>query len=327
MTLQDILFIVTTIIRIFITIYIIYKVYFGLIEYRVYYINLLYTLIVLNINFDLIVMFLIFLTKYPLILLNYIFVLTYTIDNVHVLYISFFIGYTLIGVFASFFVGYIGTRGLFYIAEFYLTSIITLTITLLYYTLKYGVVLHLNLGSIFITQDIQIVFLFNFGLVNLLGITVVVILTFLVLTFGIEYMTREAFAYQVITNLILFSASIICFIVTDSIAVLFIFWELSGIISLLLIDTYYSRIRTTQAVSRTYGLNRLGDVFIIILLVETLLLCKTDSISTLITILPYCSGISSTLLIYIGDFSVSNIIVLAIFGAALCKSAQFLLFV
>jgi len=95
----------------------------------------------------------------------------------------------------------------------------------------------------------------------------------------------------------------------------------------MLIDTYYGRIRTTQAVSRTYALNRLGDVFIIILLVEVLLLCGTDSIPNLINILPRCIGMCSTLLIYIIDISVHSVIVLSIFGAALCKSAQFLLFV
>ena len=38
-----------------------------------------------------------------------------------------------------------------------------------------------------------------------------------------------------------------------------IFWEFSGLFSLLLVDTFYNRIRTTQAVSRTYAISRFSD--------------------------------------------------------------------
>jgi len=155
--------------------------------------------------------------------LNYIFELTYSIDNVHILYITLFIAYTLVGVVASFFIGYVGTRGLFYIAEFYLTSLLLLTVVLLSYTLRYGVTLNLDLGTILISQDIQLTLLMSFDIVRLLGVGLIVVLTFIVLTFGIEYMTREAFAYHVISNLILFSACICCFIFANSIGLLFIF--------------------------------------------------------------------------------------------------------
>jgi len=46
-------------------------------------------------------------------------------------------------------------------------------------------------------------------MLSLVGSAVVLILTALTLTFGVEYMSREAFAYNVIVILCTFSASIV----------------------------------------------------------------------------------------------------------------------
>jgi hypothetical protein len=74
-------------------------------------------------------------------------------------------------------------------------------------------------------------------------------------------------------------------------------------------------------------LNKLSDLFIFILLIETLVLCKTDAIATLITILPYNVMTISIIGNYLFEITVSTVIVGAIFCAAACKCAQFLLFV
>jgi NADH:ubiquinone oxidoreductase subunit 5 (subunit L)/multisubunit Na+/H+ antiporter MnhA subunit len=75
---------------------------------------------------------------------------------------------------------------------------------------------------LYITQEISLVFIVSFNVIALLGILLVCALTAIILTFGIEYMTREAFAGAVISNLMAFSASIICFIVADAVGLIFI---------------------------------------------------------------------------------------------------------
>lgn len=133
------------------------------------------------------------------------------------------------------------------------------TLTAIYLCLKYHLVLSCHVGELQISDDFSICCDLQMDMLALLGACVVIFLTMIALTFGAEYMAREAFAYNVIIILCAFSASIVWFILSYDLGLMTIFWEFSGLFSLLLVDTFYNRIRTTQAVSRTFAIGRFSD--------------------------------------------------------------------
>lgn len=95
----------------------------------------------------------------------------------------------------------------------------------------------------------------------------------------------------------------------------------------MLVDTFYNRIRTTQAVSRTFVISRLSDYFIFIALGSFVNLFESDSISAAIAVIRSISAESTTLAMLVGESTEMLIILFSVFVAASCKCAQFVLFV
>ena len=60
-----------------------------------------------------------------------------------------------------------------------------------------------------LSDDVILVAAVRLDMLALIGAAVVLLLTAICMTFGIEYMTREAFAYNVLVTLVAFSASIV----------------------------------------------------------------------------------------------------------------------
>lgn len=102
-----------------------------------------------------------------------------------------------------------GIRGLFYAVELNIfAAICALTISL-YINLRYHISIALYFGEIFLKDDLTICCLINLDLLANVCILIVLVLTAIALTFGIEYMSREAFGYNVLATLCMFSASIV----------------------------------------------------------------------------------------------------------------------
>lgn len=115
----------------------------------------------------------------------------------------------LLGTALFFYWGSIGLRGIFYLVELTLCVLICLALLNIYLNLKYHLVITCCIGEILISDDLSICCTVHLDLLAMLGVTVVAILTMIALTFGAEYMAREAFAYNVIVILCAFSASIV----------------------------------------------------------------------------------------------------------------------
>lgn len=156
--------------------------------------------------------------------------------------------------------GHFGSRMSFYLAESLLGILLSAGLLLLRQSLRYQLAFYLTLGTVQLTEAFAFTCCIVIDILTIVGTLLIVALTGLVLTFGVEYMTREAMLTNVLNNLILFSGSILCFLLAYSFGLILIFWELAGTLSLFLIDTYYSRIRTTQAVTRTYTINKFSDM-------------------------------------------------------------------
>ena len=131
------------------------------------------------------------------------------IDGFFYLMLAALISYLVLGFALFFYWGSLGLRGIFYTAELQILTAASLVLVALYINLKYHISLTACAGEIFITDDNTIYCVVHLDLLSLTGVLVVLALTAIALTFGIEYMSREAFAYNVIVILTAFSASIV----------------------------------------------------------------------------------------------------------------------
>ena len=94
-----------------------------------------------------------------------------------------------------------------------------------------------------------------------------------------------------------------------------------------MVDTYYNRIRTTQAVARTYSVSRFSDLAFSVGFAEALTLFETDSLAVIFACVNSILQESATLICYFSECFGIQVVVFCFLIAALCKCAQFLLFV
>ncbi|HRI81305.1 MAG TPA: NADH-quinone oxidoreductase subunit L [Opitutaceae bacterium] len=88
---------------------------------------------------------------------------------------------------------------------------------------------------------------------------VVAFIGFLIHVFSVGYMKGEAHAARFFGCLSLFMFSMIGLTLADDLIMLFIFWELVGLSSFLLINFYYDRPAAVAASKKAFIVNRLGD--------------------------------------------------------------------
>ncbi len=167
----------------------------------------------------------------------------------------------------------------------------------------------------------------NVDLLALLCGSLVVLLTMISLTFGVEYLTREPVAHNTIVTMVAFSACIVWFIFSYDLGFMIIIWELAGFFSIILVESYYNRIRTTQAVSRTFAISRLSDYFLLLALAEVNGFCNSSYLATLFSAVAEVTQECSVVFSYFTDIGVLTILAFTLFLAAACKCAQFILFV
>jgi len=193
--------------------------------------------------------------------------------------------------------------------------------------LVYHISIALCVGELFLKEEMSISCIINLDMLSLIGSAIVLTLTAIAMTFGIEYMSREAFGYNVLSTLCMFSASIVWFMLSYDLGLMIIFWEFSGLFSLLLVDTYYTRVRTTQAVSRTYAIGRFSDYWLFLAIVEVDALFETSALSTIFEALSSYALEIVTAAATAYNSTALNYIAACVFVAASCKCAQFILFV
>lgn len=222
---------------------------------------------------------------------------------------------------------YIGVRGFFKLSVIILYTLLIFCFGFIVMCIQRDFTICLTLGTFLLYNDFFVFFTIILNIFTICGVCIVLILTILTLFFGIEYMSREAFALDTLQIILVFSASISWFILSFSVCQLLIFWEFAGFFSLLLIDTYYSRIRTTQAMNRTFTISRLSDYFLLVSFSELICLFDTDSLFIIFSsAYSFYFSTASTFNIFFG-LTAFTILCLFLCFAAACKCAQFVLFV
>ena len=132
----------------------------------------------------------------------------------------------------------------------------------------------------------------------------------LVHIFSLGYMADDKAKTRYFACLSLFMFSMTGIVLASNIAMTFIFWELVGLSSYLLIGHWYTRSAAADAAKKAFICNRVGDFGFLIGILTLWALTNTLNFS----LMEMPAGISETLL---------NITVLCLFCGAVGKSAQF----
>ncbi len=178
--------------------------------------------------------------------------------------------------------------------------------------------------SLFSTENTQVIHLdwisfgsyqlsLSFQLDSLSGLMLLLVhfVALLVQLFSIAYMKHDAGRYRYFAFLQLFVFSMLGIVLSGSLLVMYVFWELVGLSSYLLIGFWHHKPRAVWAAKKAFVMNRIGDAAFLTGILLVLYHAGTTDFLELPTAL---GSLSPTLLTVIG---------LCLFGGCVGKSAQF----
>jgi len=164
-----------------------------------------------------------------------------------------------------------------------------------------------------IAGDVSIPFGFLLDPVSLLMLLLVAAISFLVLVYSFGYMAGDPGFSRYYAFQSLFAWAMMSLTISSAMLQLYVFWELVGLSSYLLIGFWYERFSATQAGKKAFVMTRLGDVsFFIGLLLVLLHLGNVE-------ILEMNSAEAAARM----DSGLLTLAALLIFGGIVGKSAQF----
>ncbi len=169
------------------------------------------------------------------------------------------------------------------------------------------------LGRWLVTGDINVPFGFLLDQTSLLMLAVVAVISLLVQVYSLGYMAGDDGFSRYYAFMSLFAWAMMNLTISLTMLQLFIFWELVGLSSYLLIGFWYEKFSATEAGKKAFVMTRFGDVafFLGMLLV----LAHLGNLSILEISGPLATDRMSSTLITVSS--------LLIFGGIIGKSAQF----
>ncbi len=168
-------------------------------------------------------------------------------------------------------------------------------------------------GRWLVSSDVHVPFGFLLDPVSLLMLTVVATICLIVQVYSLGYMAGDPGFSRYYAFMSLFAWAMISLTLSPTILQLFIFWELVGLSSYLLIGFWYERFSATEAGKKAFVMTRAGDVAFYMGLLTVLLHAGNLNIVE-INSLRAGEGISQ---------AVITLSALLIFGGIVGKSAQF----
>ncbi len=167
-------------------------------------------------------------------------------------------------------------------------------------------------ASLLASSGLDVPFGFLLDQLSLLMFVVVASICFLVQVYSLGYMAGDPGFSRYYAFMSLFAWAMMTLVVSPSILQLYIFWELVGLSSYLLIGFWYEKFSATQAGKKAFVMTRAGDVAFFIGFL--LLFLHTGNLGILDLNGPAASAMSP---------SVLTLTALLIFGGIVGKSAQF----
>jgi len=116
------------------------------------------------------------------------------------------------------------------------------------------------LGRWLVSGDIHIPFGFLLDQASLLMLTIVTIISFLVQIYSLGYMAGDGGFSRYYAYMSLFAWAMMNLTMAPTLVQLFIFWELVGLSSYLLIGFWYEKFSATEAGKKAFVMTRFGDV-------------------------------------------------------------------
>ncbi len=133
---------------------------------------------------------------------------------------------------------------------------------------------------------------------------------FLIILFSVGYMKEDPNRHVFFGEMVLFTSSMLGLVLASSLLMLFIFWELVGLCSYLLIGFWHYKPNAASAAKKAFIVTRVGDVFFIAGIGAAILYSSGGALSI--------SGLGAIHLEW-----QRTIVALLLFGGAIGKSAQF----
>ncbi len=164
-----------------------------------------------------------------------------------------------------------------------------------------------------VSGDIQIPFGYLLDPTSLLMLVVVAVISFLVQLYSIGYMAGDAGFSRYFAFMSLFAWAMMSLTLSPTMLQLYVFWELVGLSSYLLIGFWYEKFSATEAGKKAFFMTRLGDIAFFIGLL--LVLIHLGDLNILEMNGPQTAAQMPPALITISA--------LLIFGGIIGKSAQF----
>ena len=168
-------------------------------------------------------------------------------------------------------------------------------------------------GTWLVSGNVHISFGFLLDHLSLLMLTIVAVISFLVQVYSLGYMAGDPGFSRYYAFQSLFAWAMLTLCVSKNMLQLYIFWELVGLASYLLIGFYYQKFSASEAGKKALVMTRLGDIAFFIGLI--LVLLNFGNLDILQMNGPNLTAGMSPVLITVCAF--------LIFGGVVGKSAQF----
>ena len=118
----------------------------------------------------------------------------------------------------------------------------------------------------------------------------IVIISFLIQIYSQEYMGHDPNKIRFFSLLSLFAVTMLILVSGENLLIILLGWEGVGIVSYLLVNFWYSRIAANKASQSALYLNKVGDMFFIIALIQAIGVFSDLSLSTIYSLVTYMNG-------------------------------------
>ena len=137
--------------------------------------------------------------------------------------------------------------------------------------------------------------LYNYNIKLQIGITIyefiIIILlinvSYMINIYIIKYLYKDKNIIRFVSIMMLFTFNMILLIISNDIILLFIGWEMIGIISLLLINYYNNRIEATKSGLKAIIYNRIGDISLLLCIILNINLYNDNNINIYVLLINY----------------------------------------
>jgi proton-translocating NADH-quinone oxidoreductase chain L len=149
---------------------------------------------------------------------------------------------------------------------------------------------------------------------------VVPLLCFLIVLYSTKYMEGDPGIRRYFAEIALFITGMLGLVLSSDFLLLFIFWEIMGLCSYLLIGYWYEKPEAAAAAKKAFLVTRVGDVFFFVGLV---LMGTTFGTTNMREVFHFAELFAAGAGPFVGQEGILTAITLLFFGGAVGKSAQF----